>query len=73
MQMCHPPPDGHSHGNAAAVVGARRQDNGRLQVFHAIMAVLNGSGLVRHFLVAVCGCRAAFGAVCLRVYLCLSK
>lgn len=64
-QMCRPPPDGHSHGNAVAVAGARRQDDSWFQAFRTITAVLNGSGLVRHVLVAVRGCRAANSAVCL--------
>lgn len=51
--------------DVAVVTGARRQDDNRFRVFRSITTVLNGRGLVGRALVAACGRRAAFGAVCL--------
>lgn len=68
-----PPPDGRSCDVAVVVAGAGRQDDSRFRGFRTITAGLDGRGLVRRVLVAACGCRAAFGALCLysmlRVYI----
>lgn len=64
VRMHRPPSDGHLCSSAVVAARARRQNYRLVSGGLRFVAALNCSGMARHVVVAVCGCKAAFSAVC---------